>query len=118
MRFVFITGRLKETVKRGGEAVSLVEIDEALRTVPGLEHCVAVGFPNRTAGEEIGLFVVPGPQTPDAERIVEMCRERLPAHRAPKVVVFGKALPQTATGKIQRLKLTALFAEFDDRTFS
>ena len=115
--YFFIHGRKKDIVKRFGESISLIDIEEELRKLEGLEETVAVGFPNRFAGEEIGLFIAPNAQTPDDDRVSAICTEMFPAHRRPKAIVRGAEIPRTSTGKTKRTQLSALFADFESVRF-
>jgi long-chain acyl-CoA synthetase len=116
--FFFITGRIKELIIRGGVNYSPFEIDEVLTAIPGVKVGLAVGFPNKYYGEEVGAYIVleEGAEVgPDA--ILQKARERLPYSKSPKVVVFGEEIPVTSTGKYQRLKLARLFADYEGEQF-
>ncbi|MCY4539725.1 MAG: class I adenylate-forming enzyme family protein [Chloroflexi bacterium] len=118
-QFFFITGRIKELINRGGVKFSPLDIEEVLLGIDGVKVGLAVGFQNRYYGEEIGAYIVleDGAElTEDA--ILPYCREQMPFEKSPKVVVFGKDIPVTATGKYQRLKLQPLFAEWEESQFS
>jgi long-chain acyl-CoA synthetase len=111
--YFFITGRIKELIIRGGVNLSPFEIDEVLNAIPGVACGLAVGFENRWYGEEVGAYVTLEPGAVlDEAAILRACREKLPFGKAPKVVVFGSDIPVTSTGKYQRGRLVALFAEF------
>ena len=62
-------------------------------------------------GEEVGAYIVreTGLEV-SAAGILAACRLRLPFSKCPKVVVFGKDVPVTVTGKYQRIKLKELFS--------
>ncbi|MGH2543123.1 MAG: class I adenylate-forming enzyme family protein, partial [Ardenticatenaceae bacterium] len=116
--FFFITGRIKELIIRGGVNYSPFEIDEILMAIPGVKAGLAVGFPNKYYGEEVGAYIVLEAGSdlgPDA--ILRHARERLPHSKCPKVVIFGEEVPVTSTGKYQRLKLAPLFAEYENEQF-
>jgi len=115
-RFVYVTGRLKETIKRRGESVSLLEIDEVLQAA-GEMGVAAVGFENRYAGEEIGLFVEGAEDPERAERLLTLCAGAMPASRRPRVVAFGPEISRTSTGKIQRGRMAAAFEAFAETDF-
>jgi long-chain acyl-CoA synthetase len=116
--FFFITGRIKELIIRGGVNLSPFEIDEVLNGIEGVKCGLAVGFENRWYGEEVGAYVVlEEGATLDAETIIAAAREHLPFHKSPKAVVFGTEIPVTSTGKYQRNKLKASFAEWKDVQF-
>lgn len=114
-RFFYVTGRKKETIKRKGETVAPLEIEETLqRHAPNLPDCAVVGFDNSHAGEEIGVALV-APRDPDAEAsILAICGELFPALRRPRAVAFVAEIPRTSTGKIRREELKAEFAHLYD----
>ena len=112
-KFYYLVGRMKELIIKNGENIAPVELDNKLKPLQGLEQCVTVGFENKYTGEEIGLYVVRNDATPSSEDILKISQELL-GKKAPKVVVFGDKIPTTATGKIQRLKLTQFFSQFKD----
>ncbi|HEX3343956.1 MAG TPA: class I adenylate-forming enzyme family protein [Polyangiaceae bacterium] len=116
-RVFFITGRIKEIICRGAEKYSPLAIERritaALPEVGG--SLVVLGFPHRVHGEEIGAYLETGELTDDlAGRLKQTIEAMLPDQR-PKVLLFGAApIPRTHTGKIQRRKLTSLFARYDE----
>ena len=110
--FFFISGRLKELIIRGGVNIAPLEIDEALRGHPAVQFAMAVPFENRYYGEEIAAYVIlrEGVEPPTEADLLEFCRRRLPFAKCPKVILFGKEVPYTATGKPKRLELKARLA--------
>ncbi len=117
-KFFFITGRLKELINRGGVKFSPFEIEEVLLEIPGVRVGLAIAFENKYYGEEVGAYIVPevGMHL-SSERMLDYCRVRLGFEKSPKVVVFGKEVPVTATGKYQRLKLRPLFEQWSETQF-
>lgn len=115
-KYFFITGRLKELIIRGGVNIAPLEIDEVLMSIPEIKSAIAVGFDNDWYGEEVGALVLLKEniaQSDDIKRkIISHCREKLPAYKSPKVVVFTDSIPVTSTGKYQRNKVKHLFSEF------
>ncbi len=110
--FLFITGRLKELIIRGGVNYSPLEIDEVLNAHPDVRFGLALPFANRYYGEEIAAYVVPNEgATIDADALLAFCRERLDFAKCPKVVVSGTELPYTTTGKAKRIELAAMLAD-------
>ncbi len=105
-----VTGRLKELIVRGGSNFSPLEVDEVLHAHPAVRHGLAVPFDNRWYGEEVAAYVVLcAPVT--ADELLAHCARHLDHARRPKVVVFGKEVPFTATGKPKRLELRRLLAD-------
>ena len=107
----FISGRQKELIIRGGVNVSPLEIDEVLKSHPGVKCALAVPFENRYYGEEIAAYVVPRDREspPSTASLFHLCRQ-LPFWKRPKVILFGEDLFYTATGKPKRLELKARLA--------
>ena len=104
--YLRLTGRLKELINRGGEKIAPREIDEMLLAHPAVSEAVAFGMPHATWGEEVAAAVVlrEGEAAGEAS-VLAFCRERLAEFKCPKKIFVVKALPRTASGKIQRLNV-------------
>jgi long-chain acyl-CoA synthetase len=104
--FVFVTGRIKELIIKGGENIAPREIDEAFYKHPAIQDAAAVGIPDDEYGEEIMCCCV---IKEDCECTIEdleaFCREELGEFKTPKVIKVMQDLPKGPSGKIQRLKL-------------
>lgn len=117
-QFFFITGRIKELINRGGVKFSPFDIEEVLLQIPGVKVGLAVAFENVYYGEEVGAYVVrEADSAVTEEEILAYCRQHMTFEKSPKVVVFGTEVPVTTTGKYQRLKLKALFADWKETQF-
>jgi long-chain acyl-CoA synthetase len=106
--FVFIVGRLKEMILRGGENISPLEIEEVATRHPAVREAAAVGVPDRIWGETVGLCVVLRQPATETE-LVEFCSEHLSAFKVPQRVVFVDELPRNAVGKVTRNALRGAF---------
>jgi acyl-CoA synthetase (AMP-forming)/AMP-acid ligase II len=104
--FVYVTGRLKELIIKGGENIAPKEIDEACYKHPAILQAAAVGIPDERYGEEIMLCCTlkPGHSLTEDELRVH-CEVHLGKFKTPKVIKFMEDLPKGPSGKIQRLKL-------------
>jgi long-chain acyl-CoA synthetase len=118
-KFFFITGRIKELIIRGGVNIAPLEIDEVLMSIPEVKAGIAVGFDNDWYGEEVGALVVIKSEVKSEkseidikQSILTQCKEKLPAYKCPKIIVFSDNIPVTSTGKYQRNKVKYLFSEF------
>ena len=107
--FVFVTGRIKELIIKGGENIAPKEIDEALYQHPEVLDAAAVGIPDDTYGEEIlaGVTLQPGSNINEQE-LLDHCLELLGKFKTPKIIKIMDELPKGPSGKIQRLKLLDL----------
>lgn len=107
--FVFVTGRIKELIIKGGENIAPREIDEALLQHPALLEAAAVGIPDDNYGQEIMACVVLKPdQECTAEQLRDYCHGTLGAYKTPKFFHFVQELPKGPSGKVQRLKILDL----------
>jgi len=107
--YLFVTGRLKELIIKGGENIAPREIDEALLRHPAVLEAAAVGVPDAVYGQDILACVVlkPGSAcTPD--ELTAHAQRELGRYKTPKSIRLVDALPKGPSGKVQRLKLLDL----------
>jgi len=104
--FLFVTGRIKEIIIKGGENIAPREIDEALLRHPAVLEAAAVGIPDGNYGQEIMACVVlkPGSHC-TVEELTAFSQQELGKYKAPKVIRLVSELPKGPSGKVQRLKL-------------
>ena len=105
---VLFLGRLKETLKVGGENVAPQEIEAQLSTHPAVKLVQVVGIPDARLLEVPAAFVelLPGTQASE-EELIEHCRGRIASFKVPRLVRYIESeeeWPMSAT-KIQRFKL-------------
>ena len=114
--FVFVTGRIKELIIKGGENIAPREIDEAFYKHPAVLDAAAVGIPDETYGEEIMCCCVLKPDCKcTQEELLKFCRAELGDFKTPKVIRVMAELPKGPSGKIQRLKLLELVQQLDEK---
>jgi long-chain acyl-CoA synthetase len=106
--FIFIVGRSKEMILRGGENISPLEIEEVVARHPAVREAAAVGVPDRIWGETVGLCVVTRSPV-SAGELLEHCKAHLSPFKVPQRVVFVDELPRNAVGKVTRNALRATF---------
>jgi acyl-CoA synthetase (AMP-forming)/AMP-acid ligase II len=107
--YLRVTGRIKELINRGGEKISPTAVDAVLVGHPAVALAASFAVPDRIYGEEIQAAIVPQADVTAAE-LQAYCRSRLSAFEIPKVIHFVKELPENATGKVDRHRLTQLFS--------
>lgn len=103
-----ITGRKKEIIIRGGENISINEIDQNLDGCPGMGAHATVGMPDDRLGERICTFVVPkeGEEPPTVPSVQQFLTEKGIQKRLwPERIELIDAIPYTKTGKIRRFLL-------------
>ena len=104
--YLFLTGRLKEQINRGGEKVSPLEVDEVLLSHPLVAEAVTFAAPHDKLGEEPAAAVVATEGAELSERELRaFLSEQLAAFKVPRKIVFLESLPKGPTGKLQRIGL-------------
>ena len=108
--FLFLRGRVKEVINRGGEKISPMEIDQCLIGHPDVLEAAAFAVPHPSLGEEVAVAVVPRPNVAfDPGDIDRFLRRRLSGFKCPRRIERVEALPLGRTGKIQRRALSEQF---------
>ncbi|KAJ1535216.1 hypothetical protein HK096_002903, partial [Nowakowskiella sp. JEL0078] len=105
--YLYITGRSKEVINRGGEIISPVEIEEAVVTHPRVKACLAFVVPHEVFQETIGIVIVTEPNTPkiDLVGVQKHVSSSLHPSKWPQVIVYMSGLPINATNKVVRINL-------------
>lgn len=105
--YIHVTGRIKDLIKRGGENISPVEIEEILCRHPTIAEAAVVGFPDVRLGERICAVVVPRPgATPTLSEIAEWVVSMGAAkQKRPERLELMAELPRTAVGKVHKAQL-------------
>jgi cyclohexanecarboxylate-CoA ligase len=105
--YISISGRKKDIIIRGGENLSVREIEVLLLEHSQVADVAVVGMPDPVLGERVCAFVVPrGDETPTLESLAAGLRARgVAAQKLPERVEILDALPRTASGKIQKFIL-------------
>jgi oxalate---CoA ligase len=106
--YLFINGRTKEIINRGGEKISPREIEEVLLDHPAIADAVVFAVPDNWLGEDVGAAVVLRADRTFAESDLRaFARERLAAFKVPRRILSLPELPKGPTGKLQRIGLAA-----------
>ena len=108
--YLFVSGRLSDTINRGGEKFGPVEVEDAIRTHPGVIDVGVVGVADADLGERVGAVVVAS-EPMSAEVLVGHCSSRLAGYKVPEYLVFAPELPFSALGKLDRTALRSRLRE-------
>jgi acyl-coenzyme A synthetase/AMP-(fatty) acid ligase len=105
--------RKKNVIRRSGENISAVEVENTLLLHPQVLGAGVAAVPDDVRGDEVlACIVLRNAGTTDraslARDILSFCTDRLAYYKSPGYIVFVDALPLTATEKIQRAKLKEL----------
>ena len=105
--FYKITGRIKDMIVRGGENIYPREIENYLYRLPQIEAVEVAGVPSQRYGEAVGAFIkLKKGETLSEEEILDFCRGNIARFKIPKYIFFVDEFPMTASGKIQKYKLS------------
>ncbi len=103
---LFLTGRAKEMVNRGGEKISPNEVDDALMAHPAVREAASFAVPHGTLGEDIACAIATtGGQTPDLDALRRFLATRLAKHKIPARIDVLPDLPRNPVGKIDKQAL-------------
>jgi amino acid adenylation domain-containing protein len=104
--YLFITGRMKETINRGGEKIAPQAVDDVLMDHPAVAQAVTFAMPHARLGEAVAAAVVLHPHALATDSdIRQFAAARLAAFKVPQRVFIVDDLPKGPTGKLQRLGL-------------
>lgn len=109
--YLFVSGRLKEMINRGGEKIAPREVDEILLTHSAVAAAATFALPHPTLGDEVAAAVVPQPgASVTEEQLRSFVAERLAYFKVPRRIVIVSELPLGPTAKLLRGELSARFA--------
>jgi acyl-CoA synthetase (AMP-forming)/AMP-acid ligase II len=98
---VTLIGRGVATINTGGEKVFPTEVEEAIRTHPGVEDCVVLGVPDERFGQIVAALVVAaGGSVVDVDDLRDTVRTSLAGYKAPRRIALVDELPRMPNGKI------------------
>ena len=106
---MFIVDRKKDMILTAGYNVYPAEIERVVAGHPDVALVAVGSIPDEDKGELAKAYIVSKTGTnPDADDIINYCREHLAAYKVPRAVQFVDDLPKTSTGKVMRRELKTL----------
>ncbi|MBF4162012.1 AMP-binding protein [Nocardioides sp. CBS4Y-1] len=100
---LYLAGRLKDMIRRSGENIAAVEVEEVLLSHPAVQVAAVIGVPDEVRGEEVAAYVV-APGADEAE-LHAWCAERLAPFKVPSIWRFRDELPLTASLRVEKAAL-------------
>ena len=99
--YLFITGRTKDLIIRGGENIAPGEIEQVLEDHPAIAAVAVIGVPDSEWGEVVKAVVVPvAGSTPQLDEVVAYTKSRLASYKAPAYLALVSDLPRNHMGKL------------------
>jgi acyl-CoA synthetase (AMP-forming)/AMP-acid ligase II len=109
--YLYVVGRKKEVIKRGGHSVFPLEIDNTLITHPDIAEAITFSIPHDTLGEDVIAAVVGKPDaTVDLVAVREHVALSLSSYKIPTRVLVVNRIPRNAIGKALRREMPTLLA--------
>jgi hypothetical protein len=109
--YLFITGRAKEIINRGGFKVSPAEVDAAFTTHPAVKDVATYGVPHASLGEDVATVVVLREDaTATTQELRDFAFATIADYKVPTTVVLVDAIPRMGPGKLRRAELPQFFA--------
>jgi long-chain acyl-CoA synthetase len=111
---LFITGRKKDLIIRGGVNISPAAIEESLMHFDGIAEVAVVSIPHELYGEDIVavLMLAPGVELESIlDSVMAHAKQNLAQHQQPARYIAIDELPRTANGKVQKTRIRELVAE-------
>ncbi|MDE2861056.1 MAG: long-chain-fatty-acid--CoA ligase [Chloroflexota bacterium] len=110
--FIFLSGRAKDFLKRGGEMIAPEEVEQIIMSHPAVDEAAIIGVPDIEWGERVRAIVVrkPGMEL-TMEDVVEHCRPRMAGFKRPEDVIFIDELPRNPMGKVLKRVLREEYPE-------
>ncbi|WP_027571532.1 non-ribosomal peptide synthetase [Bradyrhizobium sp. WSM1743] len=113
--YLFIVGRIKDVINRGGQKISPLEVEEVLLSHPAVLEAGVFAVPHEKLGENVAAVVVLRPNSEaTSDQLRQFARKRLAAYKIPSLIRSVAALPKGASGKVKRNALAGLIAETAD----
>lgn len=110
--YLFITGRLKDMVIRGGENISTAEIENVLEDHPGIAEASVIGVKDTEWGEVVKAIVVAGPvEVPSEDDLTSYVKSRLASYKAPALYEWIDELPRNHLGKVLKTDLRDAYGQ-------
>ena len=103
--YIYLSGRAKDFIKRGGEMVSPEEVEQVLMSHPNVDDAAVIGIPDVEWGEEVRAVVVGREGGVGEDELIQYCNERLSSFKRPRSVVFIDELPRNVMGKVLKRDL-------------
>lgn len=108
---LFLVGRIKEMINRGGEKVSPQEVDAVLLKHPQVLAAATFGISHPSLGEDIAAAVVLKEEEVSLQHLRDYLLQHLAIHKVPSQIFIVKSIPKGTTGKIKRQELASYFCD-------
>ena len=117
--YLFLVGRSREVINRGGEKITPRQVDEVLLEHPAVAEAVTFAVPHPTLGQDIAAAVVLRPRAKTTgKQLRHYAKDRLADFKIPRRILFAREIPKGPTGKVKRIDLAAKLGIADSADLS
>jgi len=103
---LWIVQRRSDLIVTGGENVYPAEVEAVLKSHPAITNACVVGVPDAEWGQVVTAMVQLSPSSSLTEvDLLEFSKEQLAGYKQPRLILFAKEIPQTASGKVSRVEV-------------
>jgi len=110
--FIYIMGRTREMINRGGENVYPVEVENVLHLHPKILDVAVFSLPDPVMGSVVACAIIPRPDAGNivTSEILQFCESQLASYKIPQKIFFVTDLPKNPSGKVIKKKLTEQYS--------
>ena len=98
---IFYIGRLKDMIRRSGENIAAVEVEEVIMQHKAIRLAACVSVPDDLRGEEVKAYIVLQPghtsESVSPQALSDFCRERIAYFKVPRFIEYVTEFPRTIT---------------------
>jgi thioesterase domain-containing protein/acyl carrier protein len=116
--YIYITGRIKEMINRGGEKISPYEVEKAILSHPEISDAAVFPYPNRYGSENAGAVIVTGNDEIDLAVLRRFLHEKVSPYKMPTKLYIVDEIPKSKNNKVQRKMLYEQLKEIYPETDS
>ena len=109
--YLFITGRIKDMIIRGGENIAPAEIEQVLEGHPAVAECAVIGVPDLDWGEVVKALMIPVQgQSASEDDLTSYVKTKLASYKAPAIYEWVDDFPRNHLGKVLKNELRDMHA--------
>ena len=104
--YFFFADRKRDVIRRRGENVSSIEVENVINSHPKILESAVIGVPAELYDDDVKAYVILKPnENLDPIEIIQWCKERLAYFKVPRYIEFRDEFPKTPTHRVQKYKM-------------
>jgi acyl-CoA synthetase (AMP-forming)/AMP-acid ligase II len=106
--YLYVVGRSKNVINRGGEKILPTEIEKLIMNFEGITDACVLGIPHESLGEEVAAVVETSDPNISEDTLKNFLSKKISKYKIPKKIILVDHLPRTVSGKIERHTVKSL----------